>query len=164
MVTKSRSSDSWKVCFCFLFLSQVYRSATMGIYMRKKNTTHIFTILYVEGGKFVSHIYKEGLEEEGFFVDIAYNGIDALEKMRAKKPDIVLLELLIPKKNGFEVLEEIRLDNALRQIPVVVLTELDTDSDREKAKALGVSSYLSKSTVSIKEVIDTINERLHIKR
>jgi CheY-like chemotaxis protein len=131
--------------------------------MRKKITTPISTILYVEGGKFVSHMYKEGLEEEGFLVDIAYDGIDALEKMRAKKPDIVLLELLIPKKNGFEVLEEIRLDNALRQIPVVVLTELDTESDRQKAKSLGVSAYLAKSTVSIEEVIDTINERLHFK-
>ena len=131
--------------------------------MHKKNTTQLSTILYVEGGKFVSHVYKEGLEEEGFSVDIAYNGIDALEKMRTQKPDIVLLELLIPEKNGFEVLEEIRLDKALHAIPVVVLTELDTESDREKAKALGVSSYLTKSTVSMKEVIDAIKEQLRWK-
>lgn len=132
--------------------------------MRKKDTKRIPTILYVEDGKFVSHAYKEGLEEEGFSVVTAFNGIEAMEKMRLQKPDIVLMDLIIPQKSGFEVLEEMRMEAALQHIPVIVLTDLDTGSDIEKAMSLGVLSYLVKSRVSMKDVVASIKQGLRKKR
>lgn len=128
--------------------------------MPRKSTIRVPTILYVENGRFVSRTYTQGLEEAGFHVITASDGVEAVEKMRTEPPDIVLLELLLPKKSGFEVIEDMRIDSLLQHIPVVILTNLDHDSDREKAKELNVSDYLVKPSVTIDSVIESVKRAL----
>ena len=88
------------------------------------------------------------------------DGREALKKIRSEEPDMVLLDLIMPEKNGFEVLEEMKKDKALKNIPVIVLSNLGQESDVDQGKKLGAVDYLIKSNVSIKEVIEVI--KLHL--
>ena len=113
-------------------------------------------ILLAEDDKFISRAYKDGMERAGFEMIIAFDGIEAIEKINREKPDLILLDLIMPDKNGFEVLEEIKMDDGLKNIPVVILSNLGQDSDIEKGKALGAADYLIKSNLSMKEVIEKV--------
>jgi two-component system, OmpR family, alkaline phosphatase synthesis response regulator PhoP len=113
-------------------------------------------ILLAEDDKFISRAYEDGLGKAGFEVVVANDGGEAIAKVKSEKPDIVLLDLIMPTKNGFEVLEELKLDPDLSKIPVVVLSNLGQDSDVKKSKDLGAVDYLVKSNFSMKEVIEKI--------
>ena len=76
--------------------------------------------------------------------------------MRASKPDLVLLDLIMPVMNGFEVLKEMRADKSLKDIPVVILSVLGQDNDIKEAKKLGAIDYIVKSTLSMDEAMDRI--------
>lgn len=117
-------------------------------------------ILLAEDDKYISLAYKDGLERNGFGMVIAFDGIEAVKKIRSEKPDLVLLDLIMPNKNGFEVLEEIKKDKAIKDIPVIILSNLGQESDIEKGKALGAADYLIKSNISMKEVI--IKIKMHL--
>lgn len=113
-------------------------------------------ILLAEDDKFISRAYKDGLERAGFEIIIAFDGVEAIKKIREEKPDLILLDLIMPDKNGFEVLEEIKMDDALKNMRVIILSNLGQDSDIEKGKALGAADYLIKSNLSMKEVIEKV--------
>lgn len=115
-------------------------------------------ILLVEDDKYLMHACKDALELSGFSVDMAETGVGALDQMRRKKPDFVLLDIIIPDKNGFEVLEEMRMDDELRDIPVLIFSNLGQKSDIEKGKSFGALDYLVKSDFSMKEIITKIRE------
>ncbi len=117
-------------------------------------------ILLAEDDKFISKAYQDGLGRAGFKVIAAYDGNEALKKAREEKPDIVLLDLIMPEKNGFETLEEIKADNDLKNIPIIILSNLGQDSDIQRGRDLGANDYLIKSNFSIKEVIEKIKESL----
>jgi two-component system alkaline phosphatase synthesis response regulator PhoP len=110
-------------------------------------------ILLAEDDKFLSQVYKRGLEQAGFEVILALDGIEALKKIVPEKPDLVLLDVLLPVKNGFEVLEEIKKDKNLEHIPVIILSNLAQESDIQKGKVLGAKDYWVKANTSMKEVI-----------
>lgn len=115
------------------------------------------TILLAEDDKFISKVYKEGLTDAGFDVVIATNGDEALKQMRGqKKPDLVLLDIIMYSKNGFEVLEEMKKDEKLKNIPVIVVSNLGQEIDINKAKLLGVKEYLIKSNYTMKDVIEKV--------
>lgn len=84
------------------------------------------------------------LERQGYAVSEAANGKEALEKVRAEAPDLVLLDLQMPIRNGYEVLDELRKDAAYATLPVIALTASAMQGDREKALAAGFTGYLAK--------------------
>lgn len=111
-------------------------------------------ILLVDDDKYIVRAYKDGLERAGFEVRTASDGNEALEKIKKDLPDLILLDLIMPVKNGFEVLEELKVDDEMKKIPVVILSNLGQDTDVEKGKALGAVDYLIKTDYSMKEVIE----------
>lgn len=113
-------------------------------------------IILAEDDKFISRAYSDGLTRAGFEVIIATDGKEGIEKIKSEKPDLILLDLVMPIKNGFEVLEEVKKDDTLKNIPAIILSNLGQDSDVEKGKALGAADYLIKSNFSMKEVIAKI--------
>ncbi|MBL7141861.1 response regulator [Patescibacteria group bacterium] len=112
-------------------------------------------ILLVEDDKFICRICKNCLERSGFEV-ITAEGVEAIEKMKKQKPDLVLLDLVMPDKNGFEVLGEIKMDSELKKIPVIILPNLGQNSDIKKGRELGAVDYLIKTDFKTKEVIEKV--------
>src|SRR3989344_3508231 len=90
------------------------------------------TILLVEDDDFVGRAYKDGLQHAGFFVETARDGNEAIKKAKSAHPDLIILDLVMPLKNGFEVLEELRKDQAFSAIPIMVVSNLGQETDIEK--------------------------------
>lgn len=117
-------------------------------------------ILLVEDDSFLSEMYYLKLRNVGYLVETAYDGEMALEKAAKIKPDLVLLDLRLPKLSGFEVLKQIKSDKNLSHIPVIVLSNLGEKDDIQKALDLGASNYLIKAHFTPTEVLDKIVEIL----
>ena len=113
-------------------------------------------ILIVEDDLFLSEMYSSKLELEDFEVLIATNGEEALDKMRLNKPEIVLLDLLMPKKDGFEVLREKFTDPEIKDIPVIVLTNLSQKEQIKECYDLGAKDFLIKAYFVPTEVVKKI--------
>lgn len=120
-------------------------------------------ILLAEDDTFISRAYGDGFTRAGFDVVLAHDGVEALSKIRSEKPDIILLDIIMPDKNGFEVLEEIKKDKGFSNIPVIVLSNLGQQSDIEQGKKLGAVDYLIKSNTSMKEVVEKVRSHLGVK-
>ncbi|MEK9152199.1 MAG: response regulator [Patescibacteria group bacterium] len=121
------------------------------------------TILLVEDDVFIRRSYKDGFEIAGFEVDEASDGKEALAKMKARKPDLVLLDLIMPVMDGFEALAEIRKNDQWKKIPVIIFSNLGQESDFKVVKDLGATDYFIKSKWSMKEVIDKLRKYLEEK-
>ena len=120
-----------------------------------------YSVIVIEDESFLSKILAERLEDEGFNrVDVAGNGEEGLQKIKDTPPDIILLDMILPKLNGFEVLEQLNADEKLKHIPVLVLSNLGQDSDIEQAKNLGAVDYIVKSNLSMQKVIESIYSAL----
>ena len=117
-------------------------------------------ILVAEDDQFYANIYKVKLAKEGYQVVLAFNGEETLKEARLKKPDLILLDLIMPVKDGFETLKELKEDTSLRDVKVVVLSNLGQDEDIKKVKELGATDYLVKTNISIQKVLDKIREHL----
>lgn len=113
-------------------------------------------ILVVEDDKFIGKAYKAGLEKAGFEVISATNGEEAIKLIREDRIELVLLDLILPKKSGFDVLADIKLDSEIEKVPVIVLSNLGQGSDLEKAKSLGAVDYFVKSNITLAEVVEKI--------
>jgi CheY-like chemotaxis protein len=116
------------------------------------------SILIVDDEKFLVWALKDNLADEGYEIDVATNGDEAMEHVRAHRPDLIFLDLLMPKRDGFYVLEEIKKDPKWRTIPVIVLTNLGGDLETARALALGADDYLVKSKCPIEEVIEKVKK------
>jgi CheY-like chemotaxis protein len=113
-------------------------------------------ILLVEDDAILLEMYQAKFELEGHDIQIATNGEECLEALETYTPELILLDILMPKLNGFHVLKEIKKQPQLRQIPVILLTNLgeaEVDMNQELANALGVSDYLIKSRHTPDEVV-----------
>ncbi len=128
-----------------------------------KNKKNKPKILLAEDDKFISLAYQDGFKRAGFEVIVAYDGVDALDKLKSKKPDLILLDVIMPQKNGFEVLEEIKNNPELKNIPVIILSNLGQDTDIQKGRELGAVDYLIKSNFSMNKVIEKIRKYLKTK-
>ncbi|QQS16072.1 MAG: response regulator [Candidatus Moraniibacteriota bacterium] len=118
------------------------------------------SILIVEDDEFISDVYMKKLALEGFEMDLAKDGEEALRKIRDRKPDIVLLDIMIPLKDGFQVLTELHADAALSDIRVVVMSNLSQGKDIARAKELGALDYIVKSNVSLPDMVQRIRKAL----
>jgi DNA-binding response OmpR family regulator len=117
-------------------------------------------ILFVEDEPHLQKEVGEILTQEGFEVLSALDGEEGLELIKKEKPDLILLDLILPKKDGFEVLKEMKEDEDLKNIPVIVLTNLEGMGDVEKAMSLGATTYLVKANYELENVITKIKKTL----
>lgn len=120
-----------------------------------------FTILLVEDEQFLSDIYSEALKKADFLVERAFDGEEALKKVKDKAPSLVLLDLIIPLKDGFIVLEEIKNNPVSKDIPVIICSNLGQESDIEKCKELGACEYLIKADVPLHEMVMLVRKTLN---
>lgn len=120
------------------------------------------TILLVEDDDRLAAVYETRLKAEGFKTQRVANGEDALAAAVQAKPDLILLDVMMPKVSGFDVLDILRNTPETTNVKVIMLTALSQDSDRERAKSLGVDDYLIKSQVVIADVVQKIKEHLNL--
>ena len=117
-------------------------------------------ILLVEDDDALASVYQTRLQAEGFDVRRVPNGEDALAAALEYKPDLTLLDVMMPKVSGFDVLDILRNTPETAKIKVIMLTALSQESDKERAKNLGVDDYLVKSQVVIADVVERIKHHL----
>lgn len=118
------------------------------------------TILFIEDEPDLQKTLEKVLADEGFKVISALDGETGLNIARAQKPDLILLDLVLPKANGFEILEKIKQDQETKNIPIIVLTNLEAMDNIEKAIRLGATTYLVKANYSLKEVIEKVKKAI----
>ena len=117
-------------------------------------------ILLVEDDIALAAVYKSRLELEGFDIREVNNGEEALTAALDYKPDLILLDAMMPKISGFDVLDILRNTPETAQIRIIMLTALSQPKDKERAEALGVDDYLVKSQVVIGDVVDRVKHHL----
>ena len=116
-------------------------------------------ILLVEDDPFLSSLLKTRLEKEKFEVTLARDGAQAVEALRANKPDLILLDIILPGKSGFEILEQVKSDPQLRDrtgVPVIIISNLGQESDLERGRELGAVDYFVKARVSIDDLVKKV--------
>ena len=119
-------------------------------------------ILLVEDDETLAGVYIERLEAEGFDVRHVANGEDALSNAVEYKPDLILLDVMMPKISGFDVLDILRNTPETTNVRIVMLTALSQPKDKERAEQLGVDDYLVKSQVVIADVIERVKYHLGV--
>jgi len=119
-------------------------------------------ILLVEDDDSLASVYQMRLEAEGFTVTRASNGEEALAQAVASSPDIILLDVMMPKVSGFDVLDILRNTPETTNTKVIMLTALSQEADKQRARDLGVDDYLVKSQVVISDVVQKVKEKLGV--
>ena len=117
-------------------------------------------IFIIEDDKFLRDLMSEKLVSEGFEVASAINGEEGIKKIQELKPDLLLLDLILPGMDGFEVLSQIKKMPDIAQIPVVVLSNLGQKEDIERGLNLGAVDYLIKAHFTPKEIIEKVKNIL----
>jgi len=117
-------------------------------------------ILLAEDDRILRKAGEVSLKKKGYEVICAVDGEEALAKARDHKPDIVLLDVMMPKLNGFEVLQALKAEPGIRDIPVIMLTNLEQPSDIKRARDAGAHSYLVKSNMNLDELAARIKDAL----
>lgn len=117
-------------------------------------------ILLVEDDTFLSGMYVTKLNMEGFDVILASDGRQGLKMINEENPDLILLDIVLPKMDGFEILKEMKKKKKLKEIPVILLTNLGQKKDVEKGFSFGVKDYLIKAHFMPSEVVDKIKKAL----
>lgn len=115
-------------------------------------------VLVVEDDPLLSSLLVQRLDAEKFRVMYAPTGEAALDQMKTDIPDLVLLDILLPGKNGFDILKEIKANPATKDVPVVILSNLGQESDIQKAKELGAERFIVKVTLTLDEVVAMVRE------
>jgi DNA-binding response OmpR family regulator len=118
------------------------------------------TIMIIEDDRFLSSLMKARLEKDGFAIIQAFDGEEAIELFKQQAPSLIVLDLIMPKVTGFEVLQTIAITPELQRTPVVILSNLAQDSDIEKARQLGAKEYFVKVKVSIDDLVGRIKSLL----
>lgn len=130
--------------------------------MDKTASDHPKRILFVEDDDALAGVYLVRLQAEGFDVKRVANGEDALAAATSYKPDLILLDVMMPKVSGFDVLDILRNTPETANVKIVVLTALSQENDKKRAEELGADEYLVKSQVVITDVIARIKRHLGI--
>lgn len=117
-------------------------------------------ILFVEDEPTLQKTLSDVLAKEGYEIKTASDGEEGLVSAKEFKPDIILLDLILPKKDGFAVLKELKADEELKYTPVIVLTNLEGTADVEKVLELGATTYLVKANYDLNEVVAKVKQAL----
>jgi DNA-binding response OmpR family regulator len=117
-------------------------------------------ILIIEDDKMLSDMYSLKFNEEGYQAIQAFTGLEGVEKTKTEKPDIILLDIILPQMDGFQVMEEIKKNKELENIPILFLTNLRQEEDVKKGTAMGAVGYLVKASFTPAQVLDKVKEIL----
>ncbi|MBU0646080.1 response regulator [Patescibacteria group bacterium] len=117
-------------------------------------------ILVVEDEPALREMYAAWLEAEKYQVSTAEDGVVGIDHIMHQQPDLVLLDIMLPKKDGFEVLAEVRRNPKTRDLPVIILSSLDKDYEQKQGINLGAEHYLVKTDISPELLYQTINQVL----
>jgi two-component system, OmpR family, alkaline phosphatase synthesis response regulator PhoP len=122
------------------------------------------SILLAEDDRFLRRACETKLKQAGFNVRVAVDGEEALIMAREQSPDLLLLDLLMPRRDGLSVLATLRGDPKTKGIPVVIMSNSSKDLERQKAASLGVVDYWIKSNLSLQELCDRVSQLLHTQK
>ncbi|PIY90755.1 MAG: response regulator [Candidatus Nealsonbacteria bacterium CG_4_10_14_0_8_um_filter_35_10] len=114
------------------------------------------TILIVEDDKFLRELIAQKLLKEGYNISEAIDGEEGIKKIKTEKPDLILLDLILPGVDGFEVLSRMKADEKLAEIPVIILSNLGQREEIERGLKLGANDYMIKAHFTPREIIDKI--------
>ena len=127
----------------------------------KKNTNgKKKEILIIEDDTTISNMYHTSLTNDGYVVTLAEDGEKGLELAKKDKPDVILLDIIMPRMDGFAVLEHLKGDAETKDIPVLMLTNLGQGDDKERGKKLGASDYIVKADLTPLQVSEKIKKYL----
>lgn len=115
-------------------------------------------VLIIEDDRFLSPLLRSRLEKEGLSVRQAFDGEEALRILEGIRPEVIILDLIMPRISGLELLETLSSDPQYNQIPVIIMSNLSQDSDVDKAKALGAVGYFVKVHASLDEIIALVKK------
>lgn len=124
------------------------------------NKKHMKKILIIEDDPFLGEMYAAKFTEDGFETEVAMDGKAGLVKIKESKPDLVLLDIVLPKMDGFEILKKIKGNSELKKIPVVLLTNLGQKAEVEKGLSLGADEYIIKAHFTPTAVVAKVKEML----
>lgn len=113
-------------------------------------------VLIVEDEKMLADMYATKFAMENFEVEKAHDGAEGLEKAKAFKPDIILLDIIMPKIDGFAVLKELKADSMFAKTHIIMLTNLGQDDDVKKGKQLGADDYFVKSNHTPSDIVSKV--------
>jgi len=126
--------------------------------MNKRNMAK--KILIIEDEEVLISVLKKKLIREGYDISVAKNGVEGLAKMKKDRPDLILLDIIMPEKGGFEVMEEMVKDEELKDIPVIIISNSGQPVEIEKAKKLGADDWLIKTEFDPQEVLDKVIKQI----
>jgi len=118
-------------------------------------------LIIIEDEETLLNLLEKKLNQEGYEVDIAKNGEEGLEKIRSNKPDLILLDIVMPKMGGFEVMEILRKDEELKKIPIIIISNSGQPVELGRAKELGVVDWLIKTDFDPQEVVDKVKKQFN---
>ncbi len=121
------------------------------------------TILFIEDEAALQKAFSDVFEGEGYNILSALNGEDGFMLAKSRKPDIILLDLILPKLHGFAVLEKLKKEKETHDIPVIILTNLESLEEVDKALELGAVSYFVKSHYGLEEIVEKVKKALNEK-
>ena len=119
-------------------------------------------IAIIEDDTVISHMYRMKFEADGFDVQLAHDGEKGVELVEHFSPDIILLDIQMPKKNGAEALQEIRKEPWGKDVPVIILTNLGEEEAPKSLRALGIESYIVKAELTPRQVVQKVKDTLHV--
>ncbi|PIZ01145.1 response regulator [bacterium (Candidatus Gribaldobacteria) CG_4_10_14_0_8_um_filter_33_9] len=117
-------------------------------------------ILIVEDEELLYDMLKRKLEIEGYEVSIAENGVEGLEKIKKINPDLILLDIVMPEKGGFEVMEELQQEEDYKNIPIIIISNSGQPVEIDRAKELGAKDWLIKTEFDPQEVIEKVKKQI----
>lgn len=116
------------------------------------------TVLMIEDDNFLRKLYRDKIEREGIHFIEAVNVLEGMNKVATERPDIIILDMLLPRGSGFDFLEQIKKSESLRDIPVLVLSMLEQEQDLIEAKRKGCHTYFKKSEATAEDLLKVIKE------
>lgn len=117
-------------------------------------------MVIIEDDEFILKALEIKLKEKDVDILVALDGRSGLKMVRDEKPDLVLLDLILPKMHGFEVLEILKNDKAVKDIPVIILTNLGQEEEEKKGRELGALDYFIKANTSLEKIVERVEEVL----
>ena len=117
-------------------------------------------ILIIEDEEIIYSLLQKKLTEENYHVSVAKDGVEGMEKVREAKPDLVLLDIIMPRKGGFEVMEEMQGDENLKGIPIIVISNSGQPVELDRAKELGAKDWLIKTEFDPQEILEKVKKQI----
>lgn len=118
-------------------------------------------VLIIEDDTMISSMYRTKLEQDGYEVSVANNGVEGIEQAQDFNPDLIMLDVIMPQLDGFSVLQDLREDKKIK-VPIVMLTNLGTEEDVEKGQKMGASDYLVKASLTPSQVSEAVKKHLNL--